>query len=114
MNVHISLINTYFKHCYRIIQDHKLKYLKIYCLAGKYLAQILRETAVTELVSCIQTSGLNMEAVCTTCDEVLMVAVCALTKANGTGIQLENLIKLITDVAIKVIIIIIIIIIDLS
>lgn len=86
----------------RIIQDHNLKYLKIYCLAGKYLASILQDSAVIELINCIKSSGLNMETVNETCDDVLMVAVNSLVKANATGAQLENIIKMINNKGNKV------------
>lgn len=55
-----------------------------------------------ELISCIKSSGLSPEIVSTTCDEVLIISVTSLTKANGSGTQLDNLIKLINDPGVKV------------
>lgn len=88
---------------FRIIHDYKLSPVKVYCQAGKQLAKTERYTGIAQLVSCIRSSGISDSAVTDMCDEMLILAVQTLTKANATGPQLDGLIKLITDRAAKVI-----------
>ncbi|KAJ8962783.1 hypothetical protein NQ318_001182 [Aromia moschata] len=86
----------------RIIQDFKLKPVKVYCEAGKELAKSERYNAIGQLVSCIKHSGINDDVVRDMCDEMLTLAVATLTKANISGTKVEDLIKLISDRASKI------------
>ncbi|CAH1163868.1 unnamed protein product [Phaedon cochleariae] len=86
----------------RIIQDLSLKPMKVYCEAGKQLAKEERYGGIAQLVSCIKQSGTSDAAVTDMCDEMLTLAVATLTKANFTGTKVEDLIKLISDKAIKI------------
>ncbi|KAF5271758.1 hypothetical protein FQA39_LY08081 [Lamprigera yunnana] len=87
---------------YRIIHDHKLNPVKVYCQAGKQLAKSEKYTAIAQLVSCIKSNGVSDTAVTDICDEMLILAIQTLTKANSSGPQLDGLIKLITDRAAKI------------
>ncbi|KAK5647689.1 hypothetical protein RI129_002581 [Pyrocoelia pectoralis] len=87
---------------YRIIVDHKLSPVKVYCQAGKQLAKNEKYSAIAQLVNCIRSSGVSDSAVTDMCDEMLILAVQTLTKKNASGPQLDGLIKLITDRAAKI------------
>ncbi|KAK4885167.1 hypothetical protein RN001_001438 [Aquatica leii] len=91
-----------FTIAFSIINDHKLNPVKVYCQAGKQLAKSGRYNAIAQLVSCIKCNGNNNTAVTDMCDEMLVLAIQTLTKANATGPQLDGLIKLITDRAAKI------------
>ncbi|KAB0805691.1 hypothetical protein PPYR_02661 [Photinus pyralis] len=87
---------------YRIITDHKLSAVKVYCQAGKQLAKSEKYNSIAQLVNCIRSSGVSDSAVTDMCDEMLILAVQTLTKTNVSGPQLDGLIKLITDRAAKI------------
>lgn len=87
---------------YSIIQDYKLKTLKVYCDAGRQLAREDRYNEIAELVNCIRSKGLNDPAVTSICDEMLTLAVRTLNRNDVPTSQLESLIKLITDRATKI------------
>ncbi|KAF5289881.1 hypothetical protein FQR65_LT02015 [Abscondita terminalis] len=87
---------------FRIIHEHKLHAVKVYCQAGRQLAKSERYTAIAQLVSCIKSCGINDSAVTDMCDEMLVLAIQTLSKPNANGPQLDGLIKLITDRAAKI------------
>lgn len=93
----LQLVHKYHSNCCRIIQEFKLKPMKVYCLAGKQLAKSERYANIAELVTCINNSSADEKAVNEMCDEMLSFAVRALTNANASGAELEKLIKLIND-----------------
>ncbi|KAJ8964678.1 hypothetical protein NQ314_004710 [Rhamnusium bicolor] len=86
----------------RIIQEFKLKPVKIYCEAGKQLAKAERYISIGQLVNCIKHSGTNDNVVTDMCDEMLTLAVATFTKANVSGTKVEDLIKLISNRATKI------------
>lgn len=88
----------------KIIDDFKLRAIKIYCLSGKQLAKSERYNVISQLVNCIKTTGINDSAVSDMLDEMLTQAVGMLIKANIHGTKVEDLIKLIKDRPTKVII----------
>ena len=83
-----------------------MKPAKVYCEAGKQLAKAERYNGIGQLVSCIKHSGTSDNTVTDMCDEMLTLAVATFTKANVSGTKVEDLIKLISDRATKVMIII--------
>lgn len=93
----LQLIHKSQCNCCRIIQEFKLKPMKVYCVAGKQLAKSERYANIAELVTCIHGSSADEKAVNEMCDEMLSFAVRALTNANAPGSELERLIKLIND-----------------
>ncbi|VEN53692.1 unnamed protein product, partial [Callosobruchus maculatus] len=86
----------------RIIQEFKLKPLKIYCEAAKQLAKTDRYSGIAELVSCIKHSGTSDADITDTCDQMLQQAVGTLIKANVSETKVEDLIKLMSDKAMKI------------
>ncbi|CAH0552131.1 unnamed protein product [Brassicogethes aeneus] len=86
----------------RIIEELKLKPAKVYCEAGKQLAKSERYAGIAQLVSSIKKSGTNDNVITDMCDEMLTLAVATFTKANVTGTKVEDLIKLISDIATKI------------
>ncbi|RZC39217.1 zinc finger FYVE domain-containing protein 26, partial [Asbolus verrucosus] len=86
----------------KIIQDFKLRPIKIYCLAGKQFAEAERYNGITQLVNCIKSTGIDDAGVSDMLDEMLAQAVGTLIKANVSGTKVEDLIKLIKDKATKI------------
>lgn len=88
----------------KIIEDFKLRAIKVFCLTGKQLAKSERYNVISQLVNCIKTTGINDSAVSDMLDEMLTQAVGTLIKANIHGTKVEDLIKLIKDRPTKVIV----------
>lgn len=88
----------------KIIEDFKLRPIKVYCLAGKQFAKSERYNGITQLVNCIKSTGINDSAISDMLDEMLAQAVGTLIKANVGGTKVEDLIKLINDKATKVLV----------
>ncbi|XP_044264148.1 zinc finger FYVE domain-containing protein 26 [Tribolium madens] len=86
----------------KIIEDFKLRPIKVYCLAGKQLAKSERYNGITQLVNCIKSTGINDSAISDMLDEMLAHAVGTLIKENVGGTKVEDLIKLINDKATKI------------
>ncbi|CAH1984730.1 unnamed protein product [Acanthoscelides obtectus] len=87
---------------HRIIQEFKLKPLKIYCESAKQLAKADRYSGIAELVSCIKHSGTSDADITDICDQMLQQAVGTLIKANVSETKVEDLIKLMSDKAMKI------------
>ncbi|XP_018333319.1 zinc finger FYVE domain-containing protein 26 homolog isoform X2 [Agrilus planipennis] len=92
-----SNVEDGFGIAFRIIQDYKLNPVKVYCQSGKQLAKAERYIGLAQLVNCIRSSGVSDSTIIAMCDEMLILAIQTLTKANTTGPQLDGLIKLVTD-----------------
>nr|XP_008195345.1 PREDICTED: zinc finger FYVE domain-containing protein 26 homolog isoform X2 [Tribolium castaneum] len=86
----------------KIIEDFKLRPIKVYCLAGKQFAKSERYNGITQLVNCIKSTGINDSAISDMLDEMLAHAVGTLIKENIEGTKVEDLIKLINDKATKI------------
>lgn len=86
----------------KLMHEHKLKPIKVYCLAGSQLARSRRYDDITALMGCIHASVDGESARNELCDEILTFAARALVKENVTGPELEGLIKQITDKGAKV------------
>lgn len=90
---------------YRIIQDLMLNADKIYAIATKYLSTNNRLHDVEKLVDCIK--GNSNQPDKKLCDEILSLAVQTAFSAHSGGpqqtkIAIENLIRLIDDVATQI------------
>lgn len=106
--IQVSKIINLFKliilifHLSRIIQEYKLKAVKIYCQSGRLLAKAKRHSAVPNLVKCIR-SGCEKDNVLTEmCDEMLALTAKTLGEHNATDRQLEDIIKHISNRTMKV------------
>lgn len=86
----------------KIIENFKLRPIKVYCLAGKQFAKSERYNGISQLVNCIKSTGVNDSAISDMLDEMLVQAVGTLIKENVSGTKVEDLIKLINDKATKV------------
>ena len=89
---------------YRIIQDMGLNCDKIYGIVTKYLATNNRLHDVEKLVNCIR--GNSSQADTKLCNEILSLAVQSAvsnhTSPQRTKAAIENLIRLISDVAVQI------------
>lgn len=79
-----------------------MKPLKVYCQAGKILAEEKRYSALAQLVACIQNTGEKDSAVTYECDEMLLLAVRTISNSSFDSHQVDELVKFITDKGTKV------------
>lgn len=94
-----------FGMAFRIMHDYKLKHLKVYCIAAKYMINNANDiNKVLELISCIKSSGQGESLVNETCDEILTICIHELMEKgmSGGNVQREKLIKLMNDPAAKI------------
>lgn len=92
-----------FKFAITIINEFKLKPIKVFNEAGKYLAQTEKFGSIAELVDIIRkNSDAGDKTVTEMCDEMLIHAVATLTKARAPEAQVESLIRFISDKAVKI------------
>lgn len=86
---------------YRIIQEMGLNCDKIYAIVTKYLATNNRLHDVEKLVNCIR--GNSSQADTKLCNDILSLAVqSAVSISQRTKAAIENLIRLISDVAVQI------------
>lgn len=79
-----------------------MKAVKIYCQAGRILAEEKKYSSLAQLVSCIQNTDEKDGPITYECDEMLLLAVRTISNSSFDIRQVDELVKFITDKGTKV------------